>query len=256
MAAGLYYLLSFLPPLPDIGDPPPITLEEVARLVRDLPGREIRALFEVIELESTLQAMVRRRLGLEAPGGNASPSTDLGGEGRLPPALATFFSEEQAAVPEDAWLTHLWDAFYREIARLGAATGCDLLTTWSHWERSLRWQLAATRSKALAEAGPLPMEGAKAVPCQGPAEMPADLALDGGYDHSALIHEACLAQDPLASERILDEGRARFLEQQAGRYSFRIEELIAYILKLRLLLRHARLNRTEGIHILEEVTSI
>ncbi len=256
MAAGLYDLLSFLPPLPAVGDPPPITLEEVARLVRDLPGCEIRTLFEVIELESTLHALIRRRLGLGTPGTAPASGPEPVGEGVLPPALVALFAEEQTSQPEDAWLTHLWDAFYREIARLGAATGCDLLTTWAHWERSLRWQMVATRRKALAEAGPPPTDGTKAVPCLGPAEVPADLDLEGSFDHAELIHEACLAQDPLASERILDEGRVRFLEEQAGRYSFRIEELIAYILKLRLLLRHARLNRTEGIHILEEVTSI
>ncbi|NLI77936.1 MAG: DUF2764 family protein [Candidatus Riflebacteria bacterium] len=253
MAAGLHYLLTFLPPLPGLGEAPPITLEEVGRLAGEIPGREIRALFELIQLEDTLRDLVGSRLHLPGVAGQPAPDP-----GSLPPTLAAMFGEAAADQTEEVWLTEVMDRFYRHVAERGRSLGSPLLTLWAGWERALRWQMAATRARNLAEEAPVPSGGGQPGGsfCQGPVAPPPDQGLDPAIDHTALIQEACMAQDPLAAELVLDEGRARFLEEQAVRYSFRIEELIAYILKLRLLLRHARLNRAEGIKILQEVTSV
>lgn len=253
MAAGLHYLLTYLPPLLGLGDPPPITLEEVGRLAGEIPGREIRTLFELIQLEDALSGLVRRRLGLPGVAGQPGPDP-----ASLPPALAAMFGEAAAGQAEDIWLTEVMDRFYRHVAERGRSLGSPLLTQWAAWERALRWQMASTRARNLAEDAPVPPAGGQPGGsfCQGPVAPPTDQGLDPAIDHTALIQEACLAQDPLAAELVLDEGRVRFLEEQACRYSFRIEELIAYILKLRLLLRHVRLNRAEGIKILQEVTSV
>ncbi len=253
MAGGLHYLLTFLPPLPGLGDPPPITLEEVGRLAGEIPGREIRTLFELLQLEDALRGLVLRRLHLPAAPGQPAPDPAA-----LPPTLAEMFGEAAAGQTEDVWLTEVMDRFYRHVAERGRTLGSPLLTQWAGWERALRWQMAATRARNLADDAPVPPAGGQTGGsfCHGPVAPPPNQGLDPAPDHSALIQEACLAQDPLAAEHVLDEGRVRFLEEQAVRYSFRIEELIAYILKLRLLLRHARLNRAEGIKILQEVTSV
>ncbi len=58
------------------------------------------------------------------------------------------------------------------------------------------------------------------------------------------------------AEKILDQSRIEFLRSQSLGYSFSVEELVAYMLELRIHNRYARLSLDEGRKILEEVTAL
>jgi hypothetical protein len=62
--------------------------------------------------------------------------------------------------------------------------------------------------------------------------------------------------DPMAAEKLLDQSRVDYLRSFAGNYTFTIEELIAYMLELRIHNRYARLSPEQGRKILEEVTAL
>jgi hypothetical protein len=73
--------------------------------------------------------------------------------------------------------------------------------------------------------------------------------------HDEIIGEWRAAPDPLAAEKVLDQARIRFIDQESHYYSFKIDELVAYFLKLGILARHARLNREAGRKALEEIST-
>ena len=73
-------------------------------------------------------------------------------------------------------------------------------------------------------------------------------------DHRALIEAWKTAANPMIGERLLDEARWRFIEEEIKAYSFECDEFTAYVLKLRLLTRYASFDRAGGLKILEEVT--
>ena len=58
----------------------------------------------------------------------------------------------------------------------------------------------------------------------------------------------------MTGEHKLDEARCAFLASESTRYSFEIDELVFYLLKLRLLSRYAALDRATALKTLEEVT--
>ena len=58
------------------------------------------------------------------------------------------------------------------------------------------------------------------------------------------------------AEMVLDQARIDFLKNKFSPYSFEIDELIAYMIELRIHNRYARLSLEEGHKILEEVTSL
>jgi hypothetical protein len=60
----------------------------------------------------------------------------------------------------------------------------------------------------------------------------------------------------MAAEKLLDQSRVDYLRSFAGNYTFTIEELIAYMLELRIHNRYARLSPEQGRKILEEVTAL
>jgi len=284
MPEGFYYLLSFLPPLPDIGDSPPITMAEVAKLARETPGNEVRCVFEAIELEGILHRLIDERLMIS---NDSSEIHDFAG---LPKSIADLFDEKISVSSEGSWLTDVWMRFYDHIAQNSERRGSKMLVRWSTWEKTLREQLAVFRTQNMGKDGliaakfsekseinkasrasragraGMAIEGIEANEANEANEaidaIDACEAIEGSepkealeYDHSLLIQEFSKVENPLTGEEILDRARIRFLEGQAERYSFKAEELIAYVLKLRLILRHSQMNRDKGVKILMEVTS-
>jgi hypothetical protein len=234
MTTRLYYLMAYLPDLPRLGEPPPITVEEVLRLIGQERPEDVRILGEAFGFESLLNKTAQvRLLGYSAGDTAGAFSLDPG----LPPFLLDTFLKDPQDVGEDAWLTELWSKHLDFMEGIGKDIGSPLLSRWAQWERSLRQQLARIRRQSEPESQ---IE-------EGPV---------GQWDHSALLAEWRAVRDPLAGERLLDEARMKFIDEESRHYSFTIDELVAYFLKLGLLSRHARLSRDEGVKVLEEVTTL
>jgi hypothetical protein len=155
----------------------------------------------------------------------------------LPPAMAELLS--QVAGDEDVWLTELWRECFRYLERIGEDIGSSLLVGWAEWESSLREGLMNVRRKSA-----------------GVSAAGGEASNLAAARHGGLIAEWAAATDPLAGEWVLDEARIRFIDAGSAGYSFDIDELVAYFLKLGLLLRHAALDREAGAGIIREVTAL
>jgi len=219
--------MSFLPALPALGEKPPISLLEMTRLVAEGDGHTAKSVVEALSLESWLAeqslklclADAANPVQIEAPVGLTIPE-------KISRCLNADLGHEGEAV----WLTELWRAYYDHLEQLGKRTGSRLLVRWATWERALREQLARVRVTTPVETEP------------------------SDVDHRALLENWKTASDPMIAERVLDEGRWRFIEEEIKAYSFECDEFTAYMLKLRLLTRYASFDRAGGLKILEEVT--
>jgi hypothetical protein len=60
----------------------------------------------------------------------------------------------------------------------------------------------------------------------------------------------------MEAELALDRARLAVLEEWSPRYSFALDELVAYLLQLRLLERHQRLDGRRGRALLKEVAAL
>jgi hypothetical protein len=60
----------------------------------------------------------------------------------------------------------------------------------------------------------------------------------------------------MEAERLLDQGRLEFLDREAPRYSFTVDELAAYLLKLRLLERQRRQDPARGRELLRQAATL
>lgn len=234
MSTRLYYLLAFLPPLPPLGDPPPIDMAELLRIVDQERISDARLLAESFNFQAQLmQAATIKLLGYSS--GDTAGTYSFGANS--PPVVIDLFLRDPQEIGEDIWLTQLWIEYLDFFDSVGKTLGSSLLSRWASWEKSLRSQLLAARTGAGLDA------------------RHKDLAL-GPHDHRELIAEWRAASDPMIGEKILDQARMDFIERESRRYSFGIDELAAYFLKLSLLNRHAQMDRQEGIKILEEVTAL
>ena len=237
MSSRLYYLMSLLPVLPALGNAPPITQEELFRIIAEERSEAARTLAEAFHFAELLMESAQNRL-LGFPAADTLGAYSL--EPGAPPILVELFLLDPQEVGEDFWLTELWREYFSFLENIGQSIGSSLLVRWTQWESSLREQLMEVRRQSAGTAA-----GGEPTPDTAAA-----------WDHGALIAEWRKAHDPMAGERLLDEARIHFIEAESAHYSFGIDELVAYFLKLGLLLRHAGLNREAGIEILEEVTAL
>lgn len=234
MSARLFYLLSSLPPLPGFGEALPVRLDDVLAALRAEEDPTLGVLADCFAVEPALRAMAKSRL----VGHLDEPPAEL-------VALLPELLREQVAVwpsreDEVAWHESVCFAWFAFMHRTGCSVGSRLLQCWSSWEMALAVHLANARDAA--ESFP---DKARPLPADAP-----------DFDFAALVAEWSNAADPMIGEHKLDEARFAYLAAESTRYSFELDELVSYLLKLRLLSRYAGLDRGAALKILEEVTAL
>jgi hypothetical protein len=122
--------------------------------------------------------------------------------------------------------------------------GSELLARWAKWEYSLRTLIKIERMRN---------QGKSNASAQLPEFMNQP---DFLIDHTEVIETWKTLSDPLKAEKYLDQYRIDFLRSEGQNYSFSVEELVAYMLELRIHYRYARLSLDEGRKIIEEVTAL
>ena len=233
MSARLYYLLALLPPLPALGDAPPIDMAELLRIIDQERITDARLLAEAFKFQAQLmQAATLKLLGYSA--GDTAGTYSFGPDS--PPVLIELFLRDVNEIGEDVWFTELWVEHLGFFHSVGKTLGSALLCRWAAWEKALRVQLQLART--------------------GAVDPGLKTGVIDAHDHRELIAEWRAASDPMHGEKVLDQARMDFIETESRRYSFGIDELAAYFLKLSLLTRHAQMDRLEGHKILEEVTAL
>jgi len=239
----LAYLLTLLPPLPPIGEPPPVTLAEALSLLRQQGGADLELLAGLLEAESLLREALDEWI-VNPPGSRVVPP-------ELPQPLRALFDEDlMAGMTEEAWVGSVRRAYLDLLSKAGHRLGSSLLSRWSTWEGSLRLNLARQRAR---------LRGDRDDPEQGspPDDDPAlEAALAAWSAARSRGGDAGRLGAAMEAEVALDVARQGFLTRESPRYSFALDELVAYLLQLHLLERHQRLDRQRGRTLLKAVGAL
>lgn len=219
------YTITSLPPLGELGSPPPMTPVELLGRVADSEG--VAQLLGVLFLGDDLiqrEALQAGEIQQVAP--TVLTIEQLRDEQPMPDYLA---GEQDQASRIAADVT--WETYYRHVAKVAAGRSCCFLTDWTGYEVALRNALVEARAKQLG------LESEYYL-------VATDLA--AGVDVSPVISEWASATNPLAGLRVLDNARWNWLADNDAWFTFSDDELVAYAAKLMLLHRWNRLTADDG----------
>lgn len=232
MAGNLVYLLTLLPTLPALGEP--IPAEDPFARLREDGHPDLLLLADLLEAEETIcRHAFTRFVQDDREKRPALPET-------LPEPLVEALTRDES-IHEAAWLDQAYAAWFGALAKAGEAIGSPLLTDWANTEHALRAGFARHRK---------PHAAVEPAPGDDPFDAPLPTDPAGWIDAYYAIPE------PLKAERLLDEARIDHLRRSAIDYSFATDELVAYLLQLRILRRHAAMDREAGLKIIQEVTAL
>lgn len=237
MADNLYYLMTILPSLPALGDS--LAVEDAMARVREESGENILLLADFIECEAEIEKCAMQHF--------------IASNKDYQPVFSDNIPEEYVEVfmsylqtPESEWLTNVYATWFDLMISAGDKSGSQMLKEWARWEYSLRTGLRIERLRA---AGKLPADVDSIVP----EFMKEDGAV---VDHSYLIEAYKGFSEPMKAEKFIDQARIDYLRKAADTYTFAVDELVTYLLELRIHNRYARLDPERGRKILEEVTAL
>ncbi len=238
MADNLFYLLTVLPALPaNVGESMP-TDEALAR-IREESDERMLLLADLLGVESEIERCGLQYFVLGVRDFQPHLSD------RLPESFVEAFMNFSNSREAD-WLTDIYVAWFELLIATGNRVGSGLLSKWAVWEYSLRSLLRLDRLKS----------AGKAVPDHD-SLLPAFMKDFSEQPDNAYLVEAYKSfNEPLKAEKFLDQARVDFLRKAAIQFSFSLDELIAYLLEMRIHNRYARLNPDKGRKILEEVTTL
>ena len=222
MAGRMYYLVSSLPSLGDLGSVPPLALGALREHAAETAGA--RDLVEAVLVgDDLLQRDAALAGEIETPEPSVLTVEQARGEQPLPAHLAAEADPAARSVGGDA----VWAAYFRHAAAVARRRGSRFLADWVGSEVALRTALTTARAKALGldPAGYL---------------VAAELA-DPGTDFSELVTNWAAAANPLEGLRVLDRGRWQWLAEHEAWFSFTDDELAVYAARLVLLTRWHRM---------------
>jgi hypothetical protein len=165
--------------------------------------------------------------------------------------LRALFDEGQVAgTTEEAWVGSVLQAYLDLLSEAGHRLGSNLLARWAGWEGSLRLNLARRRAR---------LRGDRDEPGQGlltEVDPELEAALGAWSTTRSRGDDAERLGAAMEAEVSLDRARFAFLAGESPRYSFALDEMVAYLLQLRLLERHQRLDRQRGRTLLKAVGAL
>jgi hypothetical protein len=234
---NLFYLLTLLPSLPNLGEP--LVPEDAMAKIREESDEGLLLLADLLDCENEIEKCA---LNYYVQGSrDYFPNLSE----RLPESFQELFATYHQREEAD-WLTAVYAAWFELLLELGNVTGSGLLKEWAKWEYALRTSLRIERLRA---AGRLPADVDAIIP-EFMKEL-SDLP-----DQHQLIEAARASSEPMKAEKMLDQARIDYLRRAVAQFSFSVDELVAYMLELRIHQRYARLRPEVGRKLLEEVTSL
>lgn len=234
--ASLEYLLTLLPSIPEnLGDK--VSIEEAYRLLKFEDDAKLSYLVDVLNAEDEIKNCGMQYFVLQ----NKSFNTEL--PQSLPESFQEIFFSFNSKT-ESKWMTDIYAAWLDMLTKTSKEVGSSLLAEWAKWEYSLRINLMIDRFK---RAG---------IDFDEYEFVPDFLRFDSQYDTNYIVEAYRKCSEPMNAEKTIDKFRLDYIRSSAISYSFSADELIAYILELRIFARYARLDLEKGREILQEVTAI
>lgn len=237
MANKFYYLLTLLPALPEVGEA--FETGGVFALIRQEQVVGVEILADLLEAEILLEHCAEHHFVAEKedfapvfPEVITEAIVDLAGD--------------PGSLDESQWHDKVYTLWFKLMAEVGHKTGSNLLADWAVREYSLRAQIQLQREHQGSDSS-----------ASGEQMLPDFIKKNGFiFDQSELINAYKAFDDPMAAEKFLDQARVDYLRKAAAQYSFDMDELVAYMLELRIHRRYERMSPDKGRKILEEVTTL
>lgn len=212
-----HFLLTMLPSPGKLGSVPPMGLADLIEHVTE--ESRWRKLVEAIILLDDLQ---QREAFLAGEIEEVEPAVltlqQARGEAPLPEILVAEGPRDQ---PGAMATDRLWETYFRYVHALGRSERSRFLVQWVEFEIALRNALATARARSLGLV-------------EGDYVVAADLA-DGDEDPSAVVDEWAAAPTPLAGLQAVIRGRWSWVQDHDGWFSFSVDELLAYAVRVMLL---------------------
>jgi hypothetical protein len=225
VAEHLYYGVTALPVLGELGSTPPLALAELMEMVRGTPAADLVA--AILLSDDLLQRDARLAGELPEPTPAVLTKAQVSGQEPLPDYLDAAGGAGEM-VPGDS----IWAAYYHHAADLAERHDSDFLRQWVGEEVGMRNGLALARARALN------LDPAGYLIAQELGRNEADVG--------DAVGEWAAAHDPLEGLQILLESRWRWVSDHDAWFSFSPDELAAYAAKLLLLHRWVRVTPTSS----------
>ncbi len=239
MASKLYYLLTYLPSLPELGEPLPKV--DVFETIKAENNCKLDKVIDVLELEQKISQIAS----------NYYVDGQQDFEPELPiwlPVRVKKFLLSFTELEEHVWITGAYAYWFDLAYEVAKKVSSSLLKAWAVNEFSLKMSLCNERAKAVY---------GKSEDIQFESYIPeVKIKAEITEEIENLVSLWKNEQDPMESELISDRGRISFVQKLASHYSFDFDELVAYLIELRIHQRYERLSLEEGQKILKEVTAL
>ena len=234
--ANFEYLLTLLPSLPEnLGGK--VSVEEAYDHLRFEDDAKLNYLVDVLSAEDEILKCGQHYYVIDDKSYNVE----------LPQSLPEDFQEAFYSFTdktESEWMTSVYAAWLKMLTDTSRKVGSPLLANWAKWEYSLRLNIMFERLK---KAG---------IEYDETDFVPDFLAFDSQFNTDYVIESYKKCSEPMIAEKTIDQFRLDYLKNSAISYSFSADELIAYMLELRIYARYSRLDLAKGRKILQEVTAI
>lgn len=233
MSGRNIFFLTYLPTPGELSDEPALSCAQfLSQLEEDAKMARPRGVARAIMLSDDLLQRDSHLAGEIDPENEADPKAST------PIILTTLQLCDEEPLPEYLILPEnttnikiqadvVWEAYFRYAMETGKKWNSKFLTAWVGYEVALRNAIAEQRAKAL-DLEPIDYFVAE------------DLA-ETAIDFSAVLNEWAGAENPMASQRVLDSARWRWLNENDTYFSFGDDELAAYAAKIMLQQRWSRL---------------
>lgn len=227
MKGEVLYIMTSLPAPGSLESPPPLSLQGLRERTAESSSTEL------VDAVLMSDDLLQREAFLAGEIEEIEPAVLTPGQVRdqepLPEFLVAETAEDGAThrLPSDRIL----ETYFRQVSELGHRRRCPLLREWVSYEVGLRNALVRARAKALG------LDASGYVVAE-------DLAT-GEEMYEGVIGEWSSAPDPLAGLRVLDRARWAWLKRHERWYSFDVDELVAYAVRLMLVCRWERIRKAE-----------
>ena len=235
MPGKLFYLLTLLPPLPEIGSAlPQIDLYDK---VRQEESPELSLLADLLQTEEIIKECAMNYFVSNTE--NYKPVFFE----TTPEDFRELISNNE--LEEAQWSQLVYTRWFKLLIDFASQTGSNLLKDWAEWELALKNELKSERESRKGQS----TDSTKAL----------EIITDNGfliYDHKWLVQSYYAIENPMQAEKFLDTARIDFIHQTVNKYSFDIDELTAYMLEMRIHRRYEGMSPQQGRKILEEVITL
>lgn len=217
MQTARHYYITTLPTLGELGSDPPMGLADLVE-----HAGEQKSWREHVEAVVLLDDLLQREAFLAGEIEEVEPAVlslqQVQGEAPLPEMFSeTDDRDRPNAIEADV----LWERYFRYVHELGKSRDCAFLVRWVEFEVALRNGLATARAKRL-----------------GLDESAYLVApdLNAPDENLSLVQsEWEAATTPLAGLRVVIRARWSWIEQHDAWFSFSVDELLAYAVRVMLL---------------------